>query len=294
MLVLWGMKDFVFDHHFLDEWVRRFPAAEVHRFPRAGHYLFEDEAVRLMIGSRSFWRPTPSSGSTSVESNLHARGAVEHRSRPERDGREPASHPGRRRPGRARPSRPRPLHAPDLPSARPGQRSDRAWPARDRGSSRHPRRGDGPAGLDFFSLVFALFKAGVVPVLIDPGIGLRNLGRCARGRARGLHRHSQGPLGTSGFSAGARDGPRRIVARGTHGGRGGESQDAGRPAAQRGRRPRNGAATRVAPSPHSLRPRRRRSSSPAAARALPKGPSTPTRSFRPGRDVPLAVRDRAG
>jgi len=35
-------------------------------------------------------------------------------------------------------------------------------------------------GLDFFSLVFALFKAGVVPVLIDPGIGLRNFGRCAR------------------------------------------------------------------------------------------------------------------
>jgi len=35
-------------------------------------------------------------------------------------------------------------------------------------------------GLDFFSLVFALFKAGAVPVLIDPGIGLRNLGRCCR------------------------------------------------------------------------------------------------------------------
>jgi acyl-CoA synthetase (AMP-forming)/AMP-acid ligase II len=33
-------------------------------------------------------------------------------------------------------------------------------------------------GLDFFSLVFALFKAGVVPVLIDPGIGLRHLSRC--------------------------------------------------------------------------------------------------------------------
>ena len=39
MLILWGMKDFVFDHHFLDEWVRYFPAAEVHRFPRAGHYV---------------------------------------------------------------------------------------------------------------------------------------------------------------------------------------------------------------------------------------------------------------
>jgi acyl-CoA synthetase (AMP-forming)/AMP-acid ligase II len=35
-------------------------------------------------------------------------------------------------------------------------------------------------GLDFFALVFALFKAGVVPVLVDPGIGLRNLGRCCR------------------------------------------------------------------------------------------------------------------
>ena len=44
MLILWGMKDFVFDHHFLDEWVRYFPDARVHRYPEAGHYLFEDEA----------------------------------------------------------------------------------------------------------------------------------------------------------------------------------------------------------------------------------------------------------
>jgi acyl-CoA synthetase (AMP-forming)/AMP-acid ligase II len=33
-------------------------------------------------------------------------------------------------------------------------------------------------GLDFFALVFALFKASVVPVMIDPGIGLKSLGRC--------------------------------------------------------------------------------------------------------------------
>jgi acyl-CoA synthetase (AMP-forming)/AMP-acid ligase II len=33
-------------------------------------------------------------------------------------------------------------------------------------------------GLDFFALTFALFRAGVVPVLIDPGIGLSSLGRC--------------------------------------------------------------------------------------------------------------------
>jgi acyl-CoA synthetase (AMP-forming)/AMP-acid ligase II len=32
--------------------------------------------------------------------------------------------------------------------------------------------------LDFFALTFALFKAGAVPVLVDPGMGVRNLGEC--------------------------------------------------------------------------------------------------------------------
>ena len=35
-----------------------------------------------------------------------------------------------------------------------------------------------PPGLDFFSLTFALFKIGAVPVLIDPGMGMKNLGTC--------------------------------------------------------------------------------------------------------------------
>ena len=35
-----------------------------------------------------------------------------------------------------------------------------------------------PPGLDFFALFFALFKAGIVPVLIDPGIGLKPLRQC--------------------------------------------------------------------------------------------------------------------
>ncbi len=32
--------------------------------------------------------------------------------------------------------------------------------------------------LEFFTLTFALFKIGAIPVLIDPGMGIRNLGRC--------------------------------------------------------------------------------------------------------------------
>jgi acyl-CoA synthetase (AMP-forming)/AMP-acid ligase II len=35
-----------------------------------------------------------------------------------------------------------------------------------------------PAGIDFISLTFALFKLGAVPVLIDPGLGRRNILNC--------------------------------------------------------------------------------------------------------------------
>ena len=58
MLICWGLKDFVFDHQFLDEWVRRFPSAEVQRFEDCGHYILEDAGeeiiplVRKFVGGR--------------------------------------------------------------------------------------------------------------------------------------------------------------------------------------------------------------------------------------------------
>ncbi len=42
MLICWGGKDFCFTRHFYDEWLTRFPAAEGHYFPEAGHYVLED------------------------------------------------------------------------------------------------------------------------------------------------------------------------------------------------------------------------------------------------------------
>lgn len=42
ILICWGELDFVFDRHFLAEWQKRFPAAELHRFPDCGHYILED------------------------------------------------------------------------------------------------------------------------------------------------------------------------------------------------------------------------------------------------------------
>jgi len=42
MVICWGELDFVFDLHFLTEWRRRFPEAEVHSFANCGHYILED------------------------------------------------------------------------------------------------------------------------------------------------------------------------------------------------------------------------------------------------------------
>ncbi|WP_165228830.1 alpha/beta fold hydrolase [Aquisphaera insulae] len=54
MLVGWGLKDFVFDGTFLDEWTRRFPRATVLAYPDAGHYVLEDESEALIPAIREF------------------------------------------------------------------------------------------------------------------------------------------------------------------------------------------------------------------------------------------------
>jgi olefin beta-lactone synthetase len=43
MLICWGMKDFILDGAILRAWVRFFPAALVERFENAGHLILEDE-----------------------------------------------------------------------------------------------------------------------------------------------------------------------------------------------------------------------------------------------------------
>ncbi len=43
MLICWGERDFVFNGQYLNEWRRRFPKARSVCFPKAGHYLLEDE-----------------------------------------------------------------------------------------------------------------------------------------------------------------------------------------------------------------------------------------------------------
>jgi acyl-CoA synthetase (AMP-forming)/AMP-acid ligase II len=122
--------------------------------------------------------------------------------------------------------------------------------------------------IDFIALVFAMFKAGVVTVLIDPGMGRRNLIRClAESDPEGFIGI---PLAQAVRSVLARRFPQ------------GEVQRHGRPAVVLGRADdRINFASRRLESRFSARQHaepttRRRSSSPRAAPGRPRGCSTST------------------
>jgi haloalkane dehalogenase len=78
-LVCWGLRDFVFDRHFLEEWERRLPHAEVHRFEDAGHYVLEDAKdeivalVRRFVGDETDHRVAPA-GTGSPDPRVPLRG----------------------------------------------------------------------------------------------------------------------------------------------------------------------------------------------------------------------------
>lgn len=47
VMICWGDRDFVFDHHFLRVWEEKLPSATVHRFADAGHYVLEDAGEEI-------------------------------------------------------------------------------------------------------------------------------------------------------------------------------------------------------------------------------------------------------
>lgn len=50
----WGLRDFVFDRHFLDGFRRALPQAQVQAFDDAGHYVLEDKHKVLVPAIRAF------------------------------------------------------------------------------------------------------------------------------------------------------------------------------------------------------------------------------------------------
>jgi haloalkane dehalogenase len=47
-LICFGLQDFVFDKHFLQEWRQRMPHATVHEFADCGHYILEDASDEVI------------------------------------------------------------------------------------------------------------------------------------------------------------------------------------------------------------------------------------------------------
>lgn len=54
MLILWGGRDFCFDHTFFERWLELFPSAEAHWWAHAGHYVLEDEPRQVVERMVSF------------------------------------------------------------------------------------------------------------------------------------------------------------------------------------------------------------------------------------------------
>ncbi len=55
----WGLRDFVFDRHFLEGFVAALPDAQVHAFEDAGHYVLEDKHEVLVPEIRRFLDANP-------------------------------------------------------------------------------------------------------------------------------------------------------------------------------------------------------------------------------------------
>ena len=53
-MIGWGLRDFVFDRNFLQQWKARLPSAEVREYPNAGHLVLEDASPELLPAIRDF------------------------------------------------------------------------------------------------------------------------------------------------------------------------------------------------------------------------------------------------
>ena len=125
-------------------------------------------------------------------------------------------------------------------------------------------------GLSFFALTFGLFKAGAVPVLVDPGLGIKNLGPCL------AEAQPEAFIGIPLAQV-----ARRVLGWGKATIRTSTTINPGWPELWLDCYEMDGIAEDSSPLDSPSTPTKRpRSSSPAAAPASPRGRSIPTRSSR--------------
>lgn len=75
----WGLRDFVFDRHFLDGFRNALPQAQVHAFDDADHFVLEDKREALVPAIRAFLDahplPVEAAGTGGAEAAAGRRGA---------------------------------------------------------------------------------------------------------------------------------------------------------------------------------------------------------------------------
>jgi len=57
-IICWGLKDFVFDKHFLATWKEKLPQAEINEFDDCGHYILEDASDEVIPLIKQFMEKT--------------------------------------------------------------------------------------------------------------------------------------------------------------------------------------------------------------------------------------------
>jgi olefin beta-lactone synthetase len=183
-LFCWGMKDSIFCSKILNEWLRHFPDAEVHRIEDAGHYILEDAPQEVIPLVEKFMKtkvhpeensslPKPTSQEETKDDEFIELleillGIIK--------------------------QKPHNLVVAEMKGFKPdgqGLYDTLTYAQADQESSRlaHGLEKVGlkrgmltvlmvTPGTDFFSLLAAIIKIGAIPVLVDPGMGMGNLKKC--------------------------------------------------------------------------------------------------------------------
>ncbi len=183
-LFCWGMKDFVFCSKILDEWVRHFPDAEVHRFEDAGHYILEDAAEEVIPIVEKFIKTKVHGAKTAKQTEHETKDNIKNSDFV--DLTEHLLNQVKQKPGA--------LVVAEMKGIKPdgtGEYDTLNFATADMESSRVAhglekigfKRGMHTVfmvtpGTDFFSVLAGIMKVGAIPVLVDPGMGMRNLKKC--------------------------------------------------------------------------------------------------------------------
>lgn len=188
LLLCWGMKDFIFCSKMLNEWIRHFPHAYVHRLNDAGHYVLEDAAEEVIPVITSFVNNHITHGHHAPQKATLNASTDNFRSSRENDFislNERLSNIAEEKPN----------HHVVITMKKSrngtGRYGTMTYGEVDREGNRiaHGLEKIGirknmhtilmvTPGTEFFCLLAGIFKLGAVPVFVDPGMGIRNLKTC--------------------------------------------------------------------------------------------------------------------